>query len=55
MVSNCNKFHYIAKDVTCGQVISYQKITLEDFVKWNPSVLSATAQACGPKLTFVLV
>jgi hypothetical protein len=38
MVSNCNKFHWIAKDVTCSQVISYQKITLADFVKWNPTV-----------------
>jgi hypothetical protein len=40
MVSNCNKFHFVAKDVSCGQVISYQKITLEDFAKWNPTVLS---------------
>jgi hypothetical protein len=39
MVSNCNKFHYIAKGVNCGDVISYQKITLTDFVKWNPTVL----------------
>jgi hypothetical protein len=38
MVSNCNKFHYIAKGVVCSQVISYQKITLDDFVKWNPTV-----------------
>ncbi|PNH36202.1 hypothetical protein BJF96_g391 [Verticillium dahliae] len=40
MVTNCNKFHWIAKGVTCQQVISYQKISLADFVKWNPSVLS---------------
>ncbi|WYZ42076.1 hypothetical protein EsH8_V_000971 [Colletotrichum jinshuiense] len=39
MVTNCAKFHWIAKGVTCSQVISYQKITLEDFVKWNPTVL----------------
>lgn len=38
MVSNCNKFHYIAKGVVCSQVISYQKITLADFIKWNPTV-----------------
>ena len=38
MVSNCNKFHWVAKDVLCGQITSYQKITLADFVKWNPSV-----------------
>ncbi|CRK25014.1 hypothetical protein BN1723_013453 [Verticillium longisporum] len=40
MVTNCNKFHWIAQGVTCQQVISYQKISLADFVKWNPSVLS---------------
>jgi hypothetical protein len=40
MVGNCNKFHYIDKGVTCGQVISYNKITLENFTKWNPTVLS---------------
>jgi hypothetical protein len=39
MVSNCNKFHWIAKNVNCDQVISYQKITRADFVKWNPTVL----------------
>jgi hypothetical protein len=39
MVSNCNKFHWIAKGVNCDQVISYQKITRADFVKWNPTVL----------------
>jgi hypothetical protein len=38
MVTNCNKFHWIAKGVTCSQVISYQKITLDNFVKWNPTV-----------------
>ncbi|KAH7091201.1 LysM domain-containing protein [Paraphoma chrysanthemicola] len=40
MVTNCAKFHWIAKGVTCSQVISYQKITLQDFVKWNPTVLN---------------
>jgi hypothetical protein len=38
MVTNCNKFHYIDAGVVCSQVISYQKITLQDFVKWNPTV-----------------
>ncbi|KAF2853483.1 carbohydrate-binding module family 50 protein [Plenodomus tracheiphilus IPT5] len=38
MVSNCNKFHFVAKGVTCSQVISYQKISLADFAKWNPTV-----------------
>lgn len=38
MVGNCNKFHFINQGVVCTQVTSYQKITLEDFVKWNPTV-----------------
>ncbi|KAG9195645.1 hypothetical protein G6011_00766 [Alternaria panax] len=38
MVANCNKFHFINQGVVCSQVISYQKITSEDFVKWNPTV-----------------
>lgn len=37
MVSNCNKFHFANK---CSQVISYQKITREDFVRWYPNVNS---------------
>jgi cytochrome c-type biogenesis protein CcmH/NrfF len=40
MVSNCAKFHYVAEGVSCSQVISYQHITLADFVKWNPTVLN---------------
>lgn len=40
MVSNCAKFHWIAAGVTCSQVISFQKITLADFVKWNPTIRS---------------
>ena len=40
MVSNCNKFHFINKGVVCTQVTSYQKISREDFVKWNPTVNS---------------
>ncbi|KAF1936955.1 hypothetical protein EJ02DRAFT_427065 [Clathrospora elynae] len=38
MVANCNKFHWIANGVVCSQVISYQKITLADFVAWNPTI-----------------
>ncbi|KAH6625097.1 LysM domain-containing protein [Boeremia exigua] len=38
MVANCNKFHFINQGVVCTQVTSYQKITREDFVKWNPTV-----------------
>ncbi|KAG9191335.1 hypothetical protein G6011_09423 [Alternaria panax] len=38
MVTNCAGFHWIAPGVTCGQVISFQKITLAEFVRWNPTV-----------------
>ncbi|KAH7381134.1 LysM domain-containing protein, partial [Phaeosphaeria sp. MPI-PUGE-AT-0046c] len=38
MVTNCKKFHWVAKGVTCDQIISYQKISLENFVKWNAGV-----------------
>ncbi|KAH8178523.1 hypothetical protein LIA77_00042 [Sarocladium implicatum] len=35
MVNNCNKFHYISTGDTCQQIVSYQGITIADFVKWN--------------------
>ena len=38
MVTNCKKFHFAAKGVVCSQLTSYNKITLADFVKWNPAV-----------------
>ena len=38
MVTNCNKFHYISQSVTCSQVLSYEVISLADFVRWNPTV-----------------
>jgi hypothetical protein len=38
MVTNCAKFHWIAPGVVCSQVTSFQKISLADFVKWNPTV-----------------
>lgn len=38
MVSNCNKFHYVSKGNTCSQIYTYEKVSLADFVKWNPSV-----------------
>jgi hypothetical protein len=38
MVLNCKKFHWVAEGVTCSQIISYQKITLANFVKWNTGV-----------------
>lgn len=38
MVTNCKKFHYVAEGVPCSQIVSYQKITLADFVKWNSGI-----------------
>ncbi|RBQ81134.1 hypothetical protein FVER14953_06777 [Fusarium verticillioides] len=38
MVSNCNKFHYVSPTTTCQGILNYNKITLADFVKWNPAV-----------------
>jgi hypothetical protein len=38
MVGNCNKFHFIGGNTVCGQVLSYQKISIEDLYRWNPSV-----------------
>ncbi|KAG7139404.1 LysM domain-containing protein like [Verticillium longisporum] len=40
MVGNCNKFHYISEGDRCQDILSYQKITLADFFKWNPAVKS---------------
>lgn len=38
MVSNCNKFHMVKKTTTCASIQDYYKISLTDFVKWNPAV-----------------
>ncbi|KLO83407.1 uncharacterized protein FFB20_06853 [Fusarium fujikuroi] len=38
MVSNCNKFHMVQKTTTCDSIQKYYKISLADFVKWNPAV-----------------
>ncbi|KIL88359.1 hypothetical protein FAVG1_08438 [Fusarium avenaceum] len=38
MVSNCNKWHFIGEKTTCQGIIDYNKITLADFIKWNPAV-----------------
>jgi hypothetical protein len=38
MATNCAKFHYVNTDVTCSQITSYEKISLADFVKWNPTI-----------------
>tara|TARA_R110002003_G_scaffold269_7_gene17997 strand:- start:374 stop:811 length:438 start_codon:yes stop_codon:yes gene_type:complete len=48
MVTNRNKFHWIAKGVSCSQVISYQKITLAEFVRWT-QWSKTIARACGRK------
>ncbi|KAE8852856.1 hypothetical protein PTNB29_10246 [Pyrenophora teres f. teres] len=40
MISNCAKFHWLAKGVTCSQIIRYNKISLADFARWNHSVNS---------------
>ncbi|KAK2687525.1 hypothetical protein QWA68_013104 [Fusarium oxysporum] len=38
MVSNYNKFHMVQKTTTCASIQDYYKISLTDFVKWNPAV-----------------
>ncbi|RGP63734.1 hypothetical protein FSPOR_8340 [Fusarium sporotrichioides] len=38
MVSNCNKWHFVGDTTTCQGIVDYQKITLSDFIKWNPAV-----------------
>jgi intracellular sulfur oxidation DsrE/DsrF family protein len=38
MVTNCAKFHYIGPNTVCQQVLDYQKISLADLYRWNPSV-----------------
>lgn len=38
MVSNCNKFHTVKSTTTCDSIQNYYKISMSDFVKWNPSV-----------------
>ncbi|KAL0929844.1 LysM domain-containing protein [Colletotrichum truncatum] len=40
MVKNCNKFHDIKTTTTCANLLSYNKITLEELFKWNPAVKS---------------
>ncbi|SPJ89608.1 uncharacterized protein FTOL_12969 [Fusarium torulosum] len=38
MVKNCVKFHYISSSTTCQALLKYDKITMEQFFKWNPAV-----------------
>ncbi|CAN9317990.1 unnamed protein product [Alternaria alternata] len=38
MTKGCTLWHFIGGSTTCQQVLSYQKITLAQFYKWNPAV-----------------
>ncbi|KAJ4111469.1 hypothetical protein NW768_011823 [Fusarium equiseti] len=38
MVSNCNKWHFVGETTTCLGIVDYNKITMADFIKWNPAV-----------------
>jgi LysM domain-containing protein len=38
MVNNCNKFDKIAQGESCQSLLDKHKLSLADFVKWNPSV-----------------
>jgi hypothetical protein len=40
MVKSCNKFAQIKSTTTCQGVLDYYKISLDNFVKWNPAVKS---------------
>lgn len=52
MVGNCVKFHYISKGNTCDQITSYNGISMQDFITWNPQIgqqctgMWADAYAC---------
>lgn len=56
MVKGCTKFHPVKPTTTCQGILDYHKITLANFVKWNPAVgkgctnLWANTYACvaGP-------
>ncbi|KAM0272220.1 hypothetical protein ACHAQH_008779 [Verticillium albo-atrum] len=38
MATNCNKFHLIRDTTTCAGIVDYNKITLANFLRWNPNV-----------------
>jgi hypothetical protein len=40
MVSDCNKFHLIRSTTTCQGIVDYNKITMDNLLKWNPSINS---------------
>ncbi|KAF5561912.1 hypothetical protein FNAPI_3459 [Fusarium napiforme] len=41
MVDNCNKFHLVKDTTTCDGIAKYDKISLENFYKWNPKIKSS--------------
>lgn len=38
MVKNCKKFDFVAENETCDVITKRNKISLADFIKWNPAV-----------------
>ncbi|KAF6514397.1 hypothetical protein HZS61_005531 [Fusarium oxysporum f. sp. conglutinans] len=38
MIGNCNKFHMVKSTTTCDSIQNYYKISLADFIKWNPAI-----------------
>jgi LysM repeat protein len=38
MVSGCKKFHKVLKDEYCAKIADESKISLNDFLSWNPDV-----------------
>ncbi|KAM0542840.1 hypothetical protein ACHAPJ_012620 [Fusarium lateritium] len=38
MISNCNKFHEVRSTTTCKGILDYNKLSLADFIKWNPAL-----------------
>ncbi|KLU90373.1 hypothetical protein MAPG_09335 [Magnaporthiopsis poae ATCC 64411] len=40
MTKSCRRFHFVQKGQTCATIISQYKISLADFVSWNPDAKS---------------
>ena len=38
MVAGCTKFHFVGAKTTCQGILDYDKITIQQFYKWNPAV-----------------
>ncbi|CAG1974669.1 unnamed protein product [Fusarium graminearum] len=41
MTKSCNKFHTVMSTTTCSSIQNYYKISLSQFVQWNPDVGSS--------------